>query len=73
MDEKQQSPSLSLSELRDYWKLVHALEEGKLIRALSIYEMPPWEDVFDLDWRIRRVDGGYFTDKNYGRRALSID
>jgi hypothetical protein len=67
MDEKQ-FPSLSVEQLQDHWRQLHALENGEFINVLSIYEMPSWNDIcLLLDWRMHSLDTGYFSDKDYGR------
>lgn len=71
MDQEKQTHTISLEDLQEYWRHLHGLKDGELIRVLSIYEMPPWEKICSrLDWRVHRLGGGYFTDKNYGRRGV---
>ena len=71
MEQGKQSLSLSIDDLQEYWRHLHALGDGETIRVLSIYEMPPWEKICSqLNWKVHRVAAGYFTDKNYGRRGV---
>jgi hypothetical protein len=65
------SAEISVEDLQEYWRQLHALAEGELIGALSIYEMPPWQAICArLDWYVYRLGGGYFPAKRLGRRGV---
>jgi len=63
--------SWSVRDLRVYWQRVEALVEGQSIEVPPIFRMPPWEDICEqLDWRLHRVDGGYFSAQRHGYRGV---
>ena|SRR5215207_2587137 len=68
---QEEPQSLSIHELQEYWRDCHALRSNETIRVLSFHELPPWEVICRLlDWRVRQITGGYFSDKNYGRPGV---
>lgn len=72
MNEQTPHPAeISVDDLQEHWRELHSLKEGELIRALSIFEMPPWNAICEkLDWRQYRLSGGYLTAKKSGRPGV---
>jgi hypothetical protein len=67
MAEETRPQQFSVGELQAYWKQVDALTEGESIGMISIYQMPPWDEICqELNWHFHRVDGGYFRTKTHG-------
>jgi hypothetical protein len=61
------SPQLSVDMLREYWKKIDTLAEGEALISLSIFEMPPWNDLCrELSWEFHKIGSGYFSAKNHG-------
>lgn len=62
---------ITVEDLREYWRQLHAPKEGGLIRALSISEMPPWTSICEeFSWRLHRLNGGPLTSKRSGRPGI---
>jgi hypothetical protein len=58
---------LSVSQLNEYWDGVASLKGEETMRALHSRQMPPWEDICgQLNWRLHRLDQGYFSEKHHG-------
>jgi hypothetical protein len=58
---------LSVSSLQEYWERVNALGEGERILSLSLYEMPPWNELCsELSWETHSIEDGYFSSRNHG-------
>jgi hypothetical protein len=69
---------LSVSQLREYWRLLHEAEIGVSHRVLCFSEMPLWDEVCDeLDWESHLPTDGYFGRKGYGYwgvyRLIALD
>jgi hypothetical protein len=57
----------SVGMLKEYWEKIDALAEGEALFSLSIFEMPPWNNLCsELSWEFHKIDSGYFSAKNHG-------
>lgn len=58
---------LSVHQLESYWHELDAAPEGSEFRSLSLWEMPPWNDICaELNWEFHLPDNGHFRKTEYG-------
>jgi hypothetical protein len=62
---------LSVVELEQYWDTFDKLVVGEGLETLPLRLLPPWEDICrKLGWHSYRVQGGYFTKKDYAHSGV---